>query len=161
MRPKQKPPSDQQARISFSYFDDESDSPLYTLSKITFKFGASSFLGGGAPQQISNDRPVTSSYFLGASAGAGGAGVAAGAGGAGASAGLASSLTAGFSGALGLHPIPMEAKLITKTNARNRKIHFFISLHLLSSLNGRHSLPPRWKNLDAIGKRDFLNHSPQ
>jgi hypothetical protein len=130
-------------------------------SKVTLKFGASSFFQRRRPlNKKTNDRPVTSSYFLGASAGAGAAGVAAGAGGAGASAGLASSLTAGFSGALGLHPIPMEAILITKTNARNRKTHFFICLHLLSSLNGRHSLPARWKNLDAIGERDFLNHSP-
>ena len=130
-------------------------------SKIPFKSAPPLSSRGGAPQQKTNDRPVTSSYFLGASAGAGATGVAAGAGGAGASAGLASSFIAGFSGALGLHPIPMEAKLITKTNARNRKIHFFICPHLLSSLNRRHSLPTRWKNLDAIGKRDFLNHSPQ
>lgn len=65
-------------------------------------------------------------YFLGVAAGAGGAGVAAGAAGAGASAGFTSSLAAGFSGALGLHAIPMAAKLITKTSASKRKIHFFI-----------------------------------
>jgi len=70
---------------------------------------------------------------LGASGAAGaGAGVAAGAGGAGASAGFTSSLAAGFSGALGLHPIPMTAKLITKTSASKSKIHFFMCLHLLS-----------------------------
>jgi hypothetical protein len=131
------------------------------LNKITFQFGASSFFQRRRPLNKSNDRPVPSSYFFGASAGAGGAGVAAGAGGAGASAGLASSLTAGFSGALGLHPTPIEAKLITKTNARNRRTHFFICLHPLSSLNGRQSFPPRRTNRDAIGERDFLNHSPQ
>jgi hypothetical protein len=73
-------------------------------------------------------------YFLGASAGGAGAGagVAAGAAGAGASAGLTSSLAAGFSGAFGLHAIPMTAKLITKTSASKSKIHFFMYLHLLS-----------------------------
>jgi hypothetical protein len=65
-------------------------------------------------------------YFFGASAGFSGAGVAAGAGGAGASAGFASSLAAGFGASLALHPIPIEAILITKTNARKRKIHFFM-----------------------------------
>jgi hypothetical protein len=76
---------------------------------------------------------MTPPYFLGASGGAGaGAGVAAGAGGAGASAGFASSLTAGFSGALALHPIPIATTLNNKTIARKRKIHFFMSLHLLS-----------------------------
>jgi hypothetical protein len=73
-------------------------------------------------------------YFFGASAGFSGAGVASGAGGAGASAGFASSLTAGFGASLALHPIPMEAILITKTNERKRKIHFFMKLHLLSGL---------------------------
>jgi len=65
-------------------------------------------------------------YFFGASAGFSGAGVAAGAGGAGVSAGFASSLTAGFGASFALHPIPIEAMLITKTNARKRKIHFFM-----------------------------------
>jgi hypothetical protein len=68
-------------------------------------------------------------YFFGVSAGFSGAGVASGAGGAGASAGFASSSAAGFgaSGAsLALHPIPIEAILIIKTNARIRKIHFFM-----------------------------------
>jgi hypothetical protein len=75
--------------------------------------------------------PTAHYYFLVASGAAGaGAGVAAGAGGAGASAGFASSF--GFSGALALHPIPMETTLITKTIARKSKIHFFICLHLLS-----------------------------
>ena len=75
-------------------------------------------------------------YFLGGAAGAAGAGVAAGAAGAGASAGLTSSLAAGFSGALGLHAIPMAAKLITKTSASKSKIHFFMYLHLLSDWFG-------------------------
>ena len=61
-----------------------------------------------------------------------GAGAAAGAGGAGASAGFTSSLAAGFGASLALHPIPIEAILITKTSARKRKIHFFMLLHLLS-----------------------------
>jgi hypothetical protein len=65
-------------------------------------------------------------YFFGASAGFSGAGVAAGSGGAGASAGFASSLAAGFGASLALHPTPNEAILITKTNARKRKIHFFM-----------------------------------
>jgi hypothetical protein len=69
-------------------------------------------------------------FFLGASAGfsgaGAGAGVAAGAGGAGASAGFISSLGAGFGASLALHPIPIEAILITKTSARKRKIHFFM-----------------------------------
>ena len=58
-------------------------------------------------------------YFLVASGAAGaGAGAAAGAAGAGASAGFASSF--GFSGALALHPIPIETTLITKTMAKKR-----------------------------------------
>jgi hypothetical protein len=62
---------------------------------------------------------ATPVYFLVASGAAGaGAGVAAGAAGAGASAGFASSL--GFSGALALHPIPIETTLITKTMAKKR-----------------------------------------
>lgn len=77
--------------------------------------------------------PLTPTYFLGGAAGAGGAG----AGGGGASAGLASagfgsSLTTGFSGALALQPIPIAARLMTKTSASKSKIHFFMSLHLLS-----------------------------
>jgi hypothetical protein len=85
-----------------------------------------------------HNHPLTLSYFLGGGAGAGGAGAGgAGLAGAGASAGFASagfasSLTAGFSGALALHPIPIAAKLITKTSASNSKIHFFMYLHLLS-----------------------------
>jgi hypothetical protein len=67
-----------------------------------------------------------SPYFFGASAGFSGACVASGADGAGASAGFASSLAAGFGASLALHPIPIEAILITKTNARKRKIHFFM-----------------------------------
>jgi hypothetical protein len=67
-----------------------------------------------------------SSYFFGASAGFSGAGVAVGAAGAGASAGFTSSLAAGFGASLALHPIPIEAILITKANARKRKIHFFM-----------------------------------
>jgi hypothetical protein len=71
---------------------------------------------------------------LGVAAGAAGAGagVPAGAAGAGASAGFTSSLAAGFGASLALHPIPITAKLITNTIASKRKIHFFISLHLLS-----------------------------
>jgi hypothetical protein len=69
---------------------------------------------------------------LGGTAGAAGAGVAAGAAGAGASAGFTSSFAAGFSGALGLHAIPIAAKLITKASASKSKIHFFMCLHLLS-----------------------------
>jgi hypothetical protein len=74
--------------------------------------------------------------FLGASAGAAGAGLAAGAAGAGAYAGLTSSLAAGFSGALGLHATPVAAKLTTRTGASKTKIHFFISAHLLSDRLG-------------------------
>jgi hypothetical protein len=69
-------------------------------------------------------------------------------GGAGASAGFASSSTAGFGTSAGfasssaavfgaslpLHPIPIEAILIRKTNARKSKIHFFMQQHLLSEL---------------------------
>jgi hypothetical protein len=70
-------------------------------------------------------------YFLGASGA--GAGVAAGAGGAGASGGFASSLAAGFGASFFCwHPMLIAAILITRTNARKRKIHFFIILHLLS-----------------------------
>ncbi len=65
-------------------------------------------------------------YFLGASgtfsagfSGAGGAG-------AGAGAGFGSSFITGFSGSLGLHPIPMAVRLMTRTKASMRKIHFFI-----------------------------------
>ena len=89
------------------------------------------------PSNITTD-PLTPSYFLAGGAGAGGAGAGgAGAGGAGASAGFASagfasSLTAGFSGALALQPIPMAARLMTKTSASKSKIHFFMCLHLLS-----------------------------
>jgi hypothetical protein len=76
---------------------------------------------------------ITPIYFLVASGAAGaGVGVAAGAGGAGASAGFTSSFAAGFGASLALHPILIAAKLITKTIARKRKIHFFIFLHLLS-----------------------------
>ena len=67
-----------------------------------------------------------SRYFFGASAGFSGAGVSAGAGGAGASAGFASSLAAGFGASLALHPTAIEAILITKTNARKSKIHYFM-----------------------------------
>ena len=87
------------------------------------------------PQTSLSIPPPTLHYFLVAS-GAAGAGVAAGAGGAGASAGFASSLAAGFSGALALHPTPIAAKLITKTSASKRKIHFFMCFHLLSALDG-------------------------
>lgn len=80
----------------------------------------------------------TSPCYSGASAGFSGAG-SAGAG-AGASAGCASSLTAGCSGALALHPIPMEAKLITKTKASRKKTHLFKSLHLLSDGHGNSPL---------------------
>jgi len=79
---------------------------------------------------------MTPCYFFGASGGGAGAGVAGGAGGAGASAGFASSLAAGgfgFSASLGLHPMAIEAKLITRTKASKRKIHFFIANHLLSN----------------------------
>jgi hypothetical protein len=65
-------------------------------------------------------------YFFGVSAGFSGAAVVSGAGGAGASAGFASSLAAGFGASLALHPIPIEAILIIMTNARKRKIHFFM-----------------------------------
>jgi hypothetical protein len=69
---------------------------------------------------------------LGASGAGAGAIVPAGAGGAGASGGFASSLAAGFGASLALHPMLIAAILITKTNARKRKIHFFMLLHLLS-----------------------------
>jgi hypothetical protein len=75
-------------------------------------------------------------YFLGVSAGGAGAGVAAGAAGAGASVGLTSSLAAGFSGALGLHAIPMAAKLTNNASASKSNTHFFIYLHLLSDWFG-------------------------
>ena len=81
---------------------------------------------------------MTTPYFLAGLGGSGaagagaGAGVAAGAGGAGASAGFSTAFSAGFSGALALHPIPMRAKLITKTSASKSIIHFLMFLHLLS-----------------------------
>ncbi len=93
-------------------------------------------LRGGANSSAQSWPAHTPHYFLGGAAGAAGAGVAAGAAGAGASAGLTSPLAAGFSGALGLHAIPMAAKLITKTSASKSKIHFFMYLHLLSDWFG-------------------------
>ena len=99
--------------------------------------GATSYLLRGSANSSARSRPAHDPhYFLGASAGAAGAGVAAGAAGAGASAGLASSLAAGFSGTLGLHAMPMAAKLITKTSASKSKIHRFTYLHLLSNWFG-------------------------
>jgi len=92
-------------------------------------------LRGGANSSAQSWPAHEPHYFL-VAAGAAGAGVAAGAAGAGASAGLTSSLAAGFSGALGLHAIPMAAKLITKTSASKSKIHFFMYLHLLSNWLG-------------------------
>jgi hypothetical protein len=96
----------------------------------------SNLLRGGTNSSAQSWPAHDPHYFLGVSAGAAGAGVAAGAAGAGASAGLTSSLAAGFSGALGLHAIPMAAKLITKTSASKSKIHFFMHLHLLSDWFG-------------------------
>jgi hypothetical protein len=79
---------------------------------------------------------TTPYFFLGVGTGAAGAGagagVAAGAGGAGASAGFSTAFSGGFGASLALHPIPMVAKLITKTSASKSKIHFFMCLHLLS-----------------------------
>ena len=93
--------------------------------------------GRGGANSLARSMPAhLSRYYLDVPAGAGGAGVAAGAAGAGASAGFTSSLAAGFSGALGLHAIVMAAKLITKTSASKRKIHFFMVLHLLSDWYG-------------------------
>jgi hypothetical protein len=57
-----------------------------------------------------------------------------GAGNAGVSVGFAFSLAAAFGVSLPLHPIPIEAILITKTNERKRKMHFFMQLYLLSGL---------------------------
>jgi len=93
-------------------------------------------LRGGANSSAQSWPAHNPHYFLGGAAGAAGAGVAAGAAGAGASAGFTCSLAAGFSGALGLHAIPMAAKLITKTSASKSKIHFFMYLHLLSDWFG-------------------------
>jgi hypothetical protein len=81
--------------------------------------------------------PISPRYFLGASAGGAGAGAGGAAGGAGASAGFASagfasSFAAGFGASFALQPIPITAKLITKTIATKRNIHFLMSLHLLS-----------------------------
>ncbi len=93
-----------------------------------------------------SDDPIY--FFLGASAGfsGAGAGVAAGAAGAGASAGFTSSLAAGFGASFALHPIPITAKLITKTIASKRKIHFFMCIHLLSDWNGN---PPLFYPMKA------------
>jgi hypothetical protein len=61
--------------------------------------------------------------------------VVAGAGGAGVSAGFTSSLVVVVVvvvSVFGLQPTAIAAKLITITSASNRKIHFFMCLHLLS-----------------------------
>jgi hypothetical protein len=59
----------------------------------------------------------------------------AGAGGAGTSAGFTSSLVVVVVvvvSVFDLQPTPIAAKLINKTSASKRKIHFFMCLHLLS-----------------------------
>jgi hypothetical protein len=81
---------------------------------------------------------MTTPYFLAGLVGSGaagagaGAGVAAAAGGAGASAGFSTAFSGGFGASFALHPIPMAAKLITKTSAIKSIIHFLMFLHLLS-----------------------------